>query len=117
MHPKKRTNQRGIFLVALLALIVISNTAPGSVLADSASQIDRKVTEALQTLYDTSPGAKALSKKAKGMLVFPKIVKFGFLAGTQMGDGALLKETVGPAMFTAHVFTRFGMPVIFSSID
>ena len=92
MHPTKRTNPMGLFLVALLALIVMSNAAPGSALADSASEIDRKVTEALKTLYDTSPVAKALSKNAKGILVFPKIVKFGFLAGTQMGDGALLKE-------------------------
>ncbi len=92
MHSKKRTNQRGLFLVALLALIVMSNAAPGSALADSASEIDRKVTEALKTLYDTSPGAKVLGKKAKGMLVFPKIVRFGFLAGSQMGDGALLEE-------------------------
>ncbi len=92
MHPKKRTNQKGLFLFALPALIAMSLSAPGPVLADSASEIDRKVTEALKTLYDTSPGAKVLSKKAKGMLVFPKIVRFGFLAGTQIGDGALLKE-------------------------
>ena len=95
MHPKKRTNHIGLFLVTLLALIVMSNAAPGSALADSASEIDRKVTEALKTLYDTSPGSKALSKKAKGMLVFPKIVKFGFLAGTQMGDGAHWQDQTG----------------------
>ncbi len=116
MHPKKRTNQRGIFLVALLALIVISNTAPGSVLADSASQIDRKVTEALQTLYDTSPGAKALSKKAKGMLVFPKIVKFGFLAGTQMGDGALLKEGKSTGYYRS-VAVSFGLQAGLQAFD
>jgi len=92
MHPKKRTNPIGLFLITLMALIVMSNAAPGSALADSASEIDRKVKEALKTLYYTSAAAKRLGPKAKGMLVFPKIVRFGFLAGIQMGDGAMVKE-------------------------
>jgi len=92
MHPTKRTDQKGPFLVTLIAILVMSLSAPNRALADSASEIDRKVTEALKTLYDTTPGAEVLGEKAKGILVFPKIVKFGFLAGTQMGDGALLKE-------------------------
>jgi len=116
MHPKKRTNHIGLFLVTLLALIVMSNAAPGSARADSASEIDRKVTEALKTLYDTSPGAKALSKKAKGMLVFPKIVKFGFLAGTQMGDGALLKEGKSTGYYRS-VAVSFGLQAGLQAFD
>ena len=116
MHPKKRTNPIVLFLVTLLALIVMSNVAPGSALADSASEIDRKVTEALKTLYDTSPGAKALSKKAKGMLVFPKIVKFGFLAGTQMGDGALLKEGKSTGYYRS-VAASFGLQAGLQAFD
>ena len=116
MHPKKRTNHIGLFLVTLLALIVMSNAAPGSALADSASEIDRKVTEALKTLYDTSPGAKALSMKAKGMLVFPKIVKLGFLAGTQMGDGALLKEGKSIGYYRS-VAVSFGLQAGLQAFD
>ncbi len=116
MHPTKRTNPIGLFLVTLLALIVMSNAAPGSALADSASEIDRKVTEALKTLYDTSPGAKALSKKAKGILVFPKIVKFGFLAGTQMGDGALLKEGKSIGYYRS-VAVSFGLQAGLQAFD
>ncbi len=92
MHRTKRTNQKGLFLVTLITILVMSLSAPNRALADSASEIDRKVTEALKMLYDTTPGAEVLGEKAKGILVFPKIVKIGFLAGTQMGDGALLKE-------------------------
>ena len=92
MHPKKRTHRKGLFLFALPALIAMSLSAPGPALADSASEIDRKVAQALKTLYDKRPGAKLLGNKAKGMLVFPKIVRMGFLAGAQMGDGSLLKE-------------------------
>jgi len=92
MHLTKSTNQKGLFLVTLITILVMSLSAPNRALADSASEIDRKVTEALKMLYDTTPGAEVLGEKAKGILVFPKIVKIGFLAGTQMGDGALLKE-------------------------
>ncbi len=63
----------------------------------SKSEIDREVQTALQTLYDTEPGAKELRGKAKGILVFPNIVKGGFILGGQYGEGALLKNgrTVG----------------------
>jgi lipid-binding SYLF domain-containing protein len=68
-----------------------------SALAASASEIDIKVTVALQTLYKTTPGAKELASNAKGILVFPDIVKAGFIVGGQYGDGALRKKgiTVG----------------------
>jgi len=46
-------------------------------------------TAALKKLYATTPEAKTLSGKAKGVLIFPSIVKGGFLIGGQFGDGAL----------------------------
>jgi lipid-binding SYLF domain-containing protein len=66
-------------------------------LAASASEIDRNSTAALETLYETVPGAKTLGNKAKGILVFPDIVKAGFIIGGQYGDGALREKgkTVG----------------------
>ncbi len=116
MHPKKRTNQKGLFVFALPALIVMSLSAPGLALADSASEIDRKVTEALNTLYDTSPGAKVLSKKAKGMLVFPKIVKLGFLGGTQIGDGALRENGISSGYYRS-VAASFGLQAGLQAFD
>ena len=75
------------------ALILSGNAA----LAASAAEIDRDVTAALQTLYANTPGAKDLGNQAKGILVFPNIVKGGFLFAAQYGDGSLRKEgrTVG----------------------
>jgi len=67
-------------------------------LAASASEIDRNATAALRTLYAKTPGAKDLAMHAKGVLVFPGIVKAGFIVGGQYGDGALRKQggkTVG----------------------
>ena len=116
MHPTKRTNQKGLFLVTVIAILVMSLSAPNRALADSASEIDRKVTEALKTLYHTTPGAEVLGEKAKGILVFPKIVKIGFLAGTQMGDGALLKEGKSTGYYRS-VAVSFGLQAGLQAFD
>ena len=47
---------------------------------------------ALNALYRSAPAAKTLAKTAKGILVFPRIVKAGFLVGAQYGEGTLLKN-------------------------
>lgn len=57
--------------------------------AASKSEINRKVTAALKTLYETVPGAETLASDAKGILVFPDIVKAGLIVGGQYGDGAM----------------------------
>ena len=116
MHPTKRTNQKGLFLVTVIAILVMSLSALNRALADSASEIDRKVTEALKTLYDTTPGAEVLGEKAKGMLVFPKVVKFGFLAGTQLGVGALLKEGKSTGYYQS-VAVSFGLQAGLQAFD
>jgi lipid-binding SYLF domain-containing protein len=90
---------RSYKLLALLMLAMVSISALDhpSALAASASEIDRNATQALTTLYRTTPGAKELANKARGVLVFPNIVKGGFIVAGQYGDGALRKRgrTVG----------------------
>ncbi len=65
--------------------------------ADTAAEIDRDANAALQKLYSSSVAAVQLSKVAKGVLVFPSIVKGGLIVGGQYGKGALRKgdKTVG----------------------
>jgi lipid-binding SYLF domain-containing protein len=88
-------------LRATLCLILVVATAylcmPALAQAASASEIDRNATQALTTLYNNTPGAKALADKSKAILVFPSIVKGGFIVAGQYGDGALRKhgKTVG----------------------
>jgi lipid-binding SYLF domain-containing protein len=65
--------------------------SPNPAAAATAAEINRDVGKALQKLYAASPAAKALGQKAKGILVFPSIVKGGFIVGGQYGEGALLK--------------------------
>ncbi|WP_306547712.1 lipid-binding SYLF domain-containing protein, partial [Desulfobulbus sp.] len=40
-------------------------------------------------LYRTTPAAKNMAKIAKGILVFPDVVKAGLIVGGQYGEGAL----------------------------
>lgn len=75
----------------LFMALVILALGPQPVLAASATEIDRDVDSALKKLYARSPQAKELSKKAKGILVFPNIIKGGFLLAGQYGVGALRK--------------------------
>lgn len=83
------------FLIIPFGLILVSLTAylsiPALAQAASAREIDAKATQALTTLYKTTPGAKALADRAKAVLIFPSIVKGGFIVAGQFGDGVLRK--------------------------
>ncbi|MDD5320878.1 MAG: hypothetical protein PHD43_09755 [Methylococcales bacterium] len=77
-----------LLLISLLALAGCQST--GGPLADSATDITRDYNAALQDLYANNPEAKHLARRAKGILVFPGIVKAGFLVGAQYGSGGAL---------------------------
>jgi lipid-binding SYLF domain-containing protein len=91
------TNRLVLAALMALALAAINTLCPGSALAASAGEIDRNATRALSLLYKTTPGAKALADKSKAILIFPSIVKGGFIVAGQFGDGALRQRgrTVG----------------------
>jgi lipid-binding SYLF domain-containing protein len=69
-------------VVALLSLSV------GPVFAEDSFEADANA--ALKKLYESEPVAKAIGEKAKAVLVFPNIVKAGFIVGAQYGEGVLL---------------------------
>ena len=77
-----------LWALALVAGVLI---APNQSAAATAAEINRDVKSALQTLYAKSSSAKTLGEKAKGILVFPGIVKGGFMVGGQFGEGALVR--------------------------
>ncbi len=54
---------------------------------------------ALHDLYRDIPGAQALGSKARGVLVFPKIVKGGFVAGGQYGEGTLFTDGIAQGYY------------------
>jgi lipid-binding SYLF domain-containing protein len=52
-------------------------------------EIDAKVHETLSKLYANVKGSRELVDKAAGVLVFPSVIKVGFVAGGEYGEGAL----------------------------
>jgi lipid-binding SYLF domain-containing protein len=82
------------FILAIAATTVIS---PSPAVAESAAHLQTEAAAALSKLYADSPQARMLGEKAAAVLVFPNIVKAGFMVGAQYGEGVLLKKgrTVG----------------------
>ncbi|HXV23963.1 MAG TPA: YSC84-related protein [Alphaproteobacteria bacterium] len=70
-------------------IVMLTLSLPGGALAATASEIDAKADNALDSLYRTNEGARALADKAKGVLIFPSIIKGGFVLGGAYGQGAL----------------------------
>jgi lipid-binding SYLF domain-containing protein len=80
-----------ITIVLVLAIAAGTVVSPNPATAATAAEINRDVKIALEKLYAKSSSAKTLGEKAKGILVFPGIVKGGFMVGGQFGEGALLR--------------------------
>ena len=91
------TMKRTILTALVLAAVLVLTQGNGVARAASAAGIDADVDAALMKLYEEQPVAKMLADRAAAILVFPNMVKAGFLVGAQYGEGALLKKgrTVG----------------------
>jgi lipid-binding SYLF domain-containing protein len=79
-------------LLLITAATFSFGTVSSQAIAASAEDLDQDAAQALQSLYKTNPVAESLSKKAKGILVFPKIVKAGLVFGGSYGEGVLNKS-------------------------
>ena len=86
-----KEGQRVRSTVVLLAMLLVSANALPS-WAESGAELERDSVNALQKLVSGNTAAKLLETKAKAILVFPRIVKAGFMFGGQLGDGALLRN-------------------------
>jgi lipid-binding SYLF domain-containing protein len=75
----------------MVAMAATPLMRPYPVMAASGAELNREAAAALHTLYERTPGAKEVGAKAKGILVFPSIIKAGFIVGGQYGEGALRK--------------------------
>lgn len=82
-------------LATFLLTLSMVMTAPISArpaVAASAQETVRSANATLAKLYEQIPAARQLGARAKGILVFPTVVKAGFLYGAQYGDGVLLRQ-------------------------
>lgn len=98
-------SRRNLVFAASAGMAVMAGAR--SACADSdAAEIDQDATAALARLYRVDRRAASLGPKAVGILIFPKIVKAGFIFGAQGGKGALREGgrtrgyyTIGAASF------------------
>jgi len=74
-----------------LAIILVSTLNPISQKASAATaaQLNADGQAALSRLYSQSDRARRYARDARAILVFPKIVKAGFMVGAQGGEGVL----------------------------
>jgi lipid-binding SYLF domain-containing protein len=84
--------QRSFYKALLLStfalfLCVLGNQA----IASTAEDLNQESALALQALNKANPTAALISKQAKAILVFPKVVKAGLVFGGSYGEGVLMK--------------------------
>ncbi len=89
MNIKRRDAMIGFISVTG---VTIALAEPAS--AASAAELIRDSNTALANLYANQPSAKLLGSRAKAILVFPSIVKAGFIVGAQSGNGVLFENGV-----------------------
>jgi lipid-binding SYLF domain-containing protein len=85
MEGRRRTPYLAMLVLALLALDVQAG------LAASAAELSRDGRAALNQLYARQRSAKLLGQRARAVLVFPSIVKAGFMFGGQIGEGVMFR--------------------------
>ena len=83
--------------VSILTLLTVScASGPGGsqalVSGTDARQIESKSRAALDRLYRANPKTLKLAESAQGVLVFPEIMKGGFVVAGAGGDGALYQR-------------------------
>lgn len=86
------TTTRRIFLSLILAgaaALPLSVATIDSANAATAEDLNKDANQALQTLYKTNPLAQSISKSARAVLIFPKIIKAGLVFGGSYGEGVL----------------------------
>jgi lipid-binding SYLF domain-containing protein len=78
-------------LISIVTVVLATTLSSQSALAGSTkSQIDAGVKKAIAHFAKEVKGGKEFLDSAKGLLVFPKIYKGGFVVGIEGGEGALL---------------------------
>ena len=78
----------GLLVTLFITSITISHWVPDAQAA-SATEIDIKVDSALRRFEENVTGGDKFLRRAKGVLVFPGVIKAGFVIGGEYGEGAL----------------------------
>jgi len=73
-------------VVALTTAILLPSSAA---FAESAQVIDARANDAITLFKEEVNGANVFLDQAAGYLVFPRVIKGGFIFGAETGEGAL----------------------------
>lgn len=76
---------------SLLALSAVS-LASVPALAKDRSKLVERARESLKELEASTPAARRAAKTAHSVLVFPSVLKAGFVFGAETGDGVLFRN-------------------------
>ena len=76
-------------MAACLLFASVADPLAGQASAATAAELNASGQAALQRLYAQSDRARRYARDARAILVFPKIVKAGFMIGGQGGEGVL----------------------------
>jgi len=105
-YEEKAMDHMHISSSRLISVFLLIGVAFGSLSAAAADRtaLDNDVHAAIQLLLKTTPAAQELAPGAKGALVFPNIVKAGFLVGVQYGNGALVRRKKDGGYYIANYY-------------
>lgn len=91
-------------ILVFLFLLSACQTTPTSYKDSDAYKLEIASMNSLKELIRTNEDARELKKKAKAVLVFPNIIKAGFMYGGQLGDGTLFNATTDRKMGFYNTF-------------
>ena len=89
MKTHEKGTRKVFFLTGMFFLILSMISGAGTALAKSAKEIDISVDVALEQFEEDIKGGKEFLNSAKGVLVFPSVIKAGIGVGGEYGEGAL----------------------------
>jgi len=90
MFPNNFSKLRLVFRSVqciLIGLVLLCSASMA--FSATAREIDVSVEVTLERFNKEVPGAEGFMKKAKGVLIFPQVIKAGFGIGGEYGEGAL----------------------------
>lgn len=88
MNNMRRTFHKWVLMAATACSL---STIGGNAVAATAEDLNQDAAQALQTLYKSNSAAEAIAKRARAILIFPKIIKAGLVFGGSYGEGVLNK--------------------------
>lgn len=78
--------------LAAVALSACATSAPKTAFSDDPAKIETTAEKTLAEFLETHPDSQAIAEEAEAIMVFPSIVKGGFIYGGHYGRGALLHD-------------------------